>query len=70
MAALNSSDTSFDGGYSIHKIAIIIKIQAWFRGYQARHLIGMLRSKQSGSSKYFTQVEAKETVTKRVYKMN
>jgi hypothetical protein len=27
----------------------------------------MLRSKQLGSSKYFTQEEARETVTKRIY---
>jgi hypothetical protein len=41
----------------------IIKIQAAFRGYQARKYISMLRSKNIGSSKYFTYEEAKETIS-------
>jgi len=48
----------------------IVKIQAWFRGNNARRMISLLRSKQMGSSKYFTQEEARETVSKRVYKPN
>jgi len=48
----------------------IVKIQAWFRGHNARKIIGLLRSKQLGSSKYFTQEEARETVSKRLYKPN
>lgn len=51
-------------------MGIIIKIQAWWRGTIARRHIGMLRSKQLGSSKYFTQEEARETVTKRIYNPN
>ena len=48
----------------------IIKLQAYWRGHSARRLIGMLRAKQLGSSKYFTQEEARETVTKNVYNPN
>jgi hypothetical protein len=42
---------------------LIVKIQAWWRGYTTRRMIGLLRSKQLGSSKYFTQEEARETVS-------
>ena len=49
---------------NMHKI---IKIQSVFRGIQARRYISMLRSKQIGSSKYFTYEESRETVTKRLY---
>jgi hypothetical protein len=49
------------------KLKYIVKVQAWWRGNSARRLIGMLRAKQMGSSKYFTQEEARETVTKRLY---
>ena len=45
----------------------IIKIQARYRGYNARKYIGMLKSQQIGSSKYFTYEESKETVTKNIY---
>ncbi len=41
----------------------IIRIQAAFRGYQARKYISMLRSKNIGSSKYFTYEESKETIS-------
>jgi hypothetical protein len=41
----------------------IIKIQAWFRGTLTRKEIKHLKSKQIGSSKYFTFVEFKETVS-------
>jgi hypothetical protein len=40
------------------------------RGYIARKYIGMLKSQQIGSSKYFTYEESKETVTKNVYDPN
>ena len=49
---------------------LIVKIQAWWRGYTTRRMIGLLRSKQLGSSKYFTQEEARETVSQRIYKAN
>jgi MORN repeat/IQ calmodulin-binding motif len=45
----------------------IIMLQAAFRGFQARKYISMLRSKQIGSSKYFTYEESRETVTKKTY---
>ena len=48
----------------------IVKLQAFWRGHTARRLISMLRAKQLGSSKYFTQEEARETVTKNLYKPN
>ena len=48
----------------------IVKLQAFWRGHTARKLIGMLRAKQLGSSKYFTQEEARETVTRNVYNPN
>mmetsp|Transcript_78925 Transcript_78925/g.109355 ORF Transcript_78925/g.109355 Transcript_78925/m.109355 type:complete len:84 (+) Transcript_78925:191-442(+) len=51
-------------------LPMIIKLQSWWRGYHARKLISLLRSKQLGSSKYFTVEEAKETVTKRPYDPN
>ncbi len=41
----------------------IVKIQAAFRGYQARKYISLLRSKNVGSSKYFTYEESKETIS-------
>lgn len=37
-------------------------MQALWRGYTARRLASMLRANQLGSSKYFTQDEARETV--------
>jgi hypothetical protein len=40
-----------------------VRIQAAFRGYQARKYISMLRSKNVGSSKYFTYEESKETIS-------
>ena len=49
---------------------MIIKLQAFWRGYTARRLISLLRSKQLGSSKYFTQEEARETITKNLYNPN
>jgi len=52
------------------KLPMIIKLQAWWRGYHARQLISLLRAKQIGSSKYFTVEEAKETVTQRPYDPN
>ena len=48
----------------------IIKIQATFRGYQSRKYMSMLRSKQAGSSKYFTYEESKETMSKKQYNPN
>jgi hypothetical protein len=56
--------------YLQQNMHMIIKLQAWFRGHTARRLIGLLRAKQLGSSKYFTQEEARETVSKRIYKQN
>lgn len=41
----------------------IIRLQAAFRGYQARKYISLLRSKNIGSSKYFTYEESKETIS-------
>lgn len=49
------------------KMKYIVKVQAWWRGHTARRLIGLLKSKQLGSSKYFTQEEARETITKNIY---
>ena len=45
----------------------IITIQAAYRGYTARRLVSMLRSKNAGSSKYFTYEESRETITKKTY---
>jgi len=45
----------------------IVKIQAAIRGFKARRLISMLRSKHIGSSKYFTYEESKETISKKMY---
>ena len=53
-----------------NKMRYIIKLQAFWRGHTARRLISLLRAKQLGSSKYFTQEEARETVTKNVYNPN
>jgi len=47
------------------KMKFIIKLQAFWRGHTARRLIGLLRAKQLGSSKYFTQEEARETISNR-----
>ena len=52
------------------KMKQIVKLQAFWRGNTARRLISLLRAKQMGSSKYFTQEEARETVTKNVYNPN
>lgn len=41
----------------------IVRIQAAFRGYQARKYISLLKSKNVGSSKYFTYEESKETIS-------
>ena len=49
---------------------MIVKLQAFWRGYTARRLISLLKAKQLGSSKYFTQEEAKETITKNIYNPN
>ena len=49
------------------KMKYIIKLQAFWRGHTARRLISLLRAKQLGSSKYFTQEEARETISKRLY---
>ena len=46
---------------------MIIKLQAFWRGHTARRLISLMKAKQLGSSKYFTQEEAKETITKNKY---
>jgi len=48
----------------------ICKLQAFWRGHRARRLISLLKAKQLGSSKYFTQEEARETVTKKIYNPN
>jgi hypothetical protein len=53
--------------YLRSNIRYIIKLQAWWRGHTGRRLISLLKAKQLGSSKYFTQEEARETVTKRLY---
>ena len=52
------------------KVRLIVKLQAAWRGHTARRLISLLRAKQMGSSKYFTQEEARETVTKNRYNPN
>jgi len=49
------------------KLKYIVKVQAWWRGQTSRRMISMLRAKQMGSSKYFTQDEARETLSKRIY---
>lgn len=45
----------------------IVKIQAAYRGHLSRKLTSMMRSKQIGSSKYFTYEESKETISKRPF---
>ena len=49
------------------KMKFIIKLQAFWRGHRARRVLSLLRAKQLGSSKYFTQEEARETISKRLY---
>ncbi|CDW71402.1 UNKNOWN [Stylonychia lemnae] len=56
--------------YLKKNIRKIIKIQAAYRGFKARRLTSMLRSKHIGSSKYFTYEESKETVSKKRYDPN
>jgi len=41
---------------------IIIRLQAWARGNRARKQIKFMKSKQIGSSRYFTFEEYKETL--------
>ena len=43
-------------------IWIIVRLQAWARGNRARKQIKFMKSKQIGSSRYFTFEEYKETV--------
>ena len=52
-----------DQQYLKRHVKEIIKLQAAFRGYQARKYIQMLKSKNVGSSKYFTYEESKETLS-------
>lgn len=42
-------------------IKYIIKLQAWARGHKARQKVSFMKSKQLGSSKYFTFLEYQET---------
>lgn len=44
-------------------IHLIIKLQAWARGNKSRKQVKFMKSKQIGSSKYFTMVEFKETMS-------
>lgn len=44
-------------------IKLIVKIQAWARGNRARKQTAFMKSKQIGSSRYFTFAEFKETVS-------
>ena len=44
-------------------VKYIVKLQAFWKGHTARRLIGLLKAKQLGSSKYFTQDEARETIS-------
>ena len=66
-AAGGSASSENVNNLLLTKMKYIVKVQAWWRGYQARRLIGLLRAKQLGSSKYFTQEEARETISKRLY---
>jgi len=43
-------------------VHLIIKLQNWVRGNKARKQVAFMKSKQIGSSRYFTFVEFKETV--------
>ena len=52
-----------DQQYLKRHVKEIIKLQAAFRGYQARKYIQMLKSKNVGSSKYFTYEESTETLS-------
>ena len=56
--------------YLQQNVHMIIRLQSTWKGYRARRMISLLKAKQLGSSKYFTQEEARETVTKRVYNAN
>jgi len=44
-----------------------VLLQAAFRGYQTRKFISLLKSKQLGSSRYFTKEESMETVSRNKY---
>lgn len=51
-------------------VKLIVRLQALFRGNQARKYMSMLKSKQIGSSKYFTYEESRETITKKAVNLN
>jgi hypothetical protein len=42
-------------------VKYIVKLQAWARGLKARKRVNFMKSKQIGSSKYFTFKEYQET---------
>jgi hypothetical protein len=67
--AANGSKGYSDNLFKNH-LDKIIKLQAIWRGYHARKYISMLRSKQIGSSKYFTYEESRETVTQNKFNQN
>jgi len=43
-----------------HRAAV--KVQAWWRGHKVRSEVNGLKITRAGSSKYFTQLEARETI--------
>lgn len=45
----------------------IVRVQSWWRGHLDRKKVGLLRSRQQGSSKYFSEFEGKETVSQKAY---
>ena len=53
-----------------NNIHLIIKLQAWARGNKCRKQVKFMKSKQIGSSKYFTMVEFKETMSPNKAKEN
>jgi len=50
-------------GVSTAEMKAIVKLQSLWRGHVSRRLASMLRANQLGSSKYFTQEEARETIS-------
>jgi hypothetical protein len=52
----------YDIAFLQKNIRYIVKLQAWVRGNKARKELAFKKSKQIGSSKYFTYAEFNETV--------
>ena len=48
----------------------IVRLQALWRGHQARQQVSMIQQTKRADSRYFTAVELKETITNQPYNPN